>query len=228
MKVRVGLLNKRTDFTVEQFRSHWISVHGALVSQLPRLRRYEQNHVIHVPQGGSGFKTGTDSVDGFSELHFDHDDDMREALATRVAQSMVANEANFLERVRVVTVERSEVVAPPASGPFNKRISLVRRRSDISLDDFVREWQGVHAQLIASIPGVIGYRQNLIVGRQSPKGKDVDYDKFPLDGLVELWFADAEAPTAAFASREGKKALVHTGMIAGEITTFPVEPINIV
>ncbi|WP_223258734.1 EthD domain-containing protein [Trinickia symbiotica] len=226
--MRIGLLNRKAGLTVDQFRSHWISVHGALVSKLPRLRRYEQNHVIHAPQGGSGFKSGGDRVDGFSELHFDHDDDMREALATQAAKSMVENEVNFLAQVRVVTVERIEVVPPPTTGPFNKRISLVRRRSDISHGDFVREWQGIHAQLIRSIPGVIGYRQNVIVGRQSPKGREVDYDGLPIDGVVELWFPNPDAPATAFASPEGKEALVHTSTIAGAITTFPVEPLLIV
>ncbi|PMS30152.1 uncharacterized protein (TIGR02118 family) [Trinickia symbiotica] len=228
MQVRIGLLNKKPALTADEFRMHWRDIHGAIAARLPRLKSYEQNHVLPVEQRGSGFKSGAERIDGFSELSFGNDADMRAAMATDVGKSLIANESRFLERVRVVTVDRIEVVPPPKEGTYIKRISLLRRRPELSPEEFTKEWLGVHASLIKAIPGVIGYRQNLVTGRQVPKGTEVDYDGLPIDGIVELWFPSLGALTTAFASAEGKETVTHSGKFLDEITTFPVEPIFIV
>jgi len=70
---------------------------------------------------------------------------------------------------------------------------------------------------------VRGYRQNLIVGREVPKGQPVDYDRLPIDGIVELWFDDTESLNTAFASPRGVTLMTHAREFIAEITTFLVE-----
>ena len=45
MQVRMGLLNKRTDWSAEKFRAYWREEHSKLASQLPGLLAYQQNHL---------------------------------------------------------------------------------------------------------------------------------------------------------------------------------------
>jgi len=73
-----------------------------------------------------------------------------------------------------------------------KRITLVRRREGMSREDFVRHWTTRHAELALRLPGLRGYRIDLVE-------RWVD-DEQPWDGFGEVWFDSEEAMEAAFAS----------------------------
>ncbi len=71
-----------------------------------------------------------------------------------------------------------------------RRITLVRRREDVSPEEFRRHWLEVHAPLARGLEGLRGYRINLVVDGPEDLG---------WDGIGELWFDSVEAATAAFA-----------------------------
>ena len=224
MIVRMGLLKKHADWSTDAFRSHWREHHGALAARLPGLRHYHQNHVVDTAQRGITFARGPEQLDGLSQLWFDDDAAMRAAMATEAGQALVADENHFIGDLRIVAAEQVTVIAPPAGRPAIKRMSLLRRRADVSPERFAHEWHEVHAGLVKAMPGVRGYRQNRIVERQVPKGVPVGYDALPVDGIVELWFDDADSLNAAFASPSGQTTMAHAQTFIAEITTFLVEP----
>lgn len=228
MQLRMGLLNKHPDWSLERFRAHWRDHHARLAAGLPGLRGYHQNHVIDSAQRGIQYTRGPEQLDGISQLWFDNGPAMREALATDLGPALVADENHFIGRLRIVTVEPHEVIAPPAPGVAIKRMSLLRRRADVSPAVFAHEWRAVHGPLVRTLPGVLGYRQNLVTGRESPKGTPVDFDGLPIDGIVELWFENPETLNAAFASPAGQTTMAHAQTFIGEITTFLVEPVVVV
>ena len=45
MQVRMGLLNKREDWSMQRFRSHWREHQARLTAQLPGLVAYHQNQI---------------------------------------------------------------------------------------------------------------------------------------------------------------------------------------
>jgi len=98
----------------------------------------------------------------------------------------------------------------------------------MSAERFAKEWRDVHGALVQRIPSVLGYRQNLVVGRQEPKGTDVAYEAMPIDGIVKLWFESAEGIDAAFGSAQGQETMAHALTFIEEITTFLVEPYHVV
>lgn len=71
-----------------------------------------------------------------------------------------------------------------------KRISMVRRRTDLSHDEFVAYWLGPHAEIAKEMPGALGYVVNI--------ARDPEHAGW--DGFAEVWFESAEAAEAAFAS----------------------------
>jgi hypothetical protein len=81
---------------------------------------------------------------------------------------------------------------------------------------------------IGPIPGVHGIRQNLIVGREVPKGTPADYERLPIDGIIELWFDRADAFASAFSSTEGRQMMARYRDLVAEITPFLVEPYVVV
>jgi uncharacterized protein (TIGR02118 family) len=224
MIVRIGLLKKKPQWSTAEFRSHWLNKHGPLAAQLSGLRHYEQNHVIDQQQRGISYQRGPEQLDGFSMLWFDSEDAMRAAVDTDIGRELIADENHFIGNLRVVTIDQVEVIPPAADRPLIKRMSLLRRRPDVSPEQFRHEWRIEHARLVRATGGVFGYRQNLIVERQAPKGTPVGYYGLPIDGIVELWFETAESLDAAFASAEGRTLMAHARVFIAEITTFLVEP----
>lgn len=223
MIVRSGLIRKKADWSGEEFRRYWREHHGALAARLPGLRRYEQNHVVDSVQRGIAYTRGPEQLDGFSMLWFDSEEGMRAAIATEAGRALVADENHFIGDLRIVALDQVEVISPATDRPLIKRMSLLRRLPDVSPERFKHEWREEHARLVKRLSGVRGYRQNLIVHREAPKGTVVGYEDMPIDGIVELWFDDAASLDAAFASPQGITLMTHAREFIGEITTFLVE-----
>lgn len=214
MQVRMGLLNKHEDWSTEQFRRYWREQHARLARQLTGLLAYQQNHVTDTAQRGISYKRGPESVDGISQLWFDDADRMDDAFSEALGKQLIDDENHFIGHLRIVTAL--------------KRMSLLRRRADVTPEVFAHEWNVRHAALVKTLPGVLGYRQNLITHRESPKGNRVNYEGLPIDGIVELWFENTGTLEAAFASAQGVETMQHATTFIDEITTFLVEPFVVV
>ena len=102
-----------------------------------------------------------------------------------------------------------------------KRISTLKRRPDVSEDDFRREWI-VHRDLVCKMPGISAYRQNVVLSREWVKGTPCGYQELPIDGIVELWFESTDTLNAAFASSAGQTTMAHAKTFIAEITAFVV------
>lgn len=225
-QVRMGLIKKQPDWSHERFDAYWRDHHGALAARVPGLKAYWQNLVTDRVQRGIDYARGPWDFDGFSQLWLDPeqpgDTSFRDgALAT----ALIADEQHFLGGLHIVVTAQTEVIALPEApaerARFLKRISTLRRRADISEDDFRREWR-VHADLVRTMPGVSGYRQNVVNERERVKGQSCGYADLPIDGIVELWFESPEGLTAAFASPEGQRTMAHAKSFIAEITAFLV------
>lgn len=224
--VRFGLIRKKVDWDRDRFAAYWREQHGPLVAQLPNLRGYCQNLVVDRLQRGIDFARGSWDFDGFSQLWFGDAGEAHAAFTTSaLAAAFIADEQHFLGGLHIVSSEQTEIIAlPPQSerSRLLKRISLLRRRADLSEDAFRREWV-VHAELVFAMPGVSGYRQNVITQRQRVKGQLCSYEALPIDGIVELWFESPTTLEAAFSSAEGQRTMQHAQTFLGEITAFQVE-----
>ena len=229
--VRMGLIRKRQSWSVEDFQSYWRKQHGQLVAKAPRLREYWQNPVADRLQRGIDFARGPWDFDGFSQLWFDDAAPSDRAFGGgELSAALIADEQHFLGDLHIVTASQREVIAVPAEptrSALLKRISLLKRRNDVSEDDFRREWR-VHGSMVQEMPGVSGYRQNVIVARERVKGRPCNYDELPIDGIVELWFESTATLDGAFGSSQGQRTMAHARTFLSEITAFVVNERRIV
>ncbi|MES2787063.1 MAG: EthD family reductase [Pseudomonadota bacterium] len=225
MTVRMGLIRKKSDWTTHAFDAYWRENHGALARQAPALREYWQNPVTDREQRGIDFARGPWKFDGFSQLWFDDAKRAGDAFNhSDMAAALMRDEQHFIGSLHIVTAEQRVVIPvpqAPARSKLLKRISTLKRRPDITEDDFRREWR-VHGDLVRKMPGVSGYRQNVIVERELVKGTPCDYEDLPIDGIVELWFEDADKLTEAFRSSPGQETMAHAKTFLSEITAFLV------
>lgn len=224
MITRMGLLRKRDDMSVEAFRQHWRETHGPLAAKLPGLRRYHQNHVVDRAQRGISYARGSHDFDGISELWFDDLPSMTASFAAEPVRHLAEDEALFIGGIEVITAIQHIVVPTPAGVPLLKRMSTLKRRPDVSPEDFKREWFDIHSFLVRRLPQVKGYTQNLIFDRSHGRGRPARYEELPIDGIVELWFEDLDSLNAAFASDAGRTLMTHAAEFISEISTFLVEP----
>ena len=225
MTVRMGLIRKKAGWTFEDFDAYWHASHGALARRAPHLREYWQNLVLDRLQRGIEFERGPWALDGVSQLAFDNASQSAQAFdGSSLAAELVEDERYFLDDLHIVTAEPSEVVAVPAQqerSALLKRMSIITRLPTVSEEDFRREWK-IHGELVKRMAGVSGYRQNVIVGRERVKGRPCSYEELPMDGIVELWFKDAETLEAAFSSEAGRKTMAHAKSFLSQITAFAV------
>jgi len=231
MNVRMGLIRKKADWTFDKFNAYWRDNHGALAARAPNLRAYWQNPVVDRVQRGIDFARGPWDFDGFSQLWFDDVDRANHAFNdSDMAAALIADENHFLGELHIVTAEQSVVIALPDEDErarLLKRMSVIKRLPTLSEDDFRREWR-IHGDLVRQMPGVSGYRQNVVVVREREKGKPCDYESLPIDGIVELWFKDEQTLQDAFASPPGQAAMAHAKTFLGDITAFLVAERRIV
>lgn len=78
-----------------------------------------------------------------------------------------------------------------------KLICLITRPDGQDRAAFLDWWLGHHARVAARLPGLKRYTIN-VVDRTDDNGDA------PFDGVAELWFTDAGAMAAAFASPQGR------------------------
>lgn len=76
-----------------------------------------------------------------------------------------------------------------------KAIYLIRRKPEMSREDFHRYWREVHGAIAARIPGLRRYVQCHAI----PRGSDDDAE---YDGAAEAWFDDMDAVRYAVGSPE--------------------------
>jgi uncharacterized protein (TIGR02118 family) len=225
MNVRMGLIRKKDDWSIDDFRAYWRDKHGPLAARAPNLREYWQNAVTERLQRGIDFVRGPWDFDGISQLWFDDTDQADHAFKTsEMAAALITDEQLFLGGLHIVTASQHVVVEvpnEPKRSALLKRISTLKRRPDITEDDFRREWV-VHRDLVRKMPGVAGYRQNVVIARERTKGQPSNYDDFPIDGIVELWFESPATLEAAFSSPAGKVTMAHAKTFLSEITAFVV------
>ncbi len=96
-----------------------------------------------------------------------------------------------------------------------KRIGLVKRRKDLSYEEFTHHWLNVHAELCKKLPNMRRYSVNLVSREQS--------EAFGYDGFAELWFDSAEVMAASLASPEGKTLLADLPNFVDSINPLLVE-----
>jgi uncharacterized protein (TIGR02118 family) len=222
---RMGILTRRPDLTPEQFRRHWLEVHGPLAARLPGLRRYQQNHVVDASQLAIDHARGTWDVDGFSQLWFDDLDAMRRAVEVPKLRPDLPDIANFCGDAKLVICQPN-VVVPVATdaGPLVKRMSILTRRPDITAERFRDEWFGFHAEAVQKFPNLMGYTQNLVIDRGGADlTNSAPYEQVPADGIVELWFRSVEDVQTAFCSPAAEVSQRHALDFIGTITTYLVK-----
>lgn len=82
-----------------------------------------------------------------------------------------------------------------------KAVAILKRRPDLTFQQFVDHWRNVHAPLALQIPGVVKYVQSPTLQRPNARSQP------PADGIAEIWFESMETYRAGFTSAAAEALL---------------------
>jgi uncharacterized protein (TIGR02118 family) len=100
-----------------------------------------------------------------------------------------------------------------------KVFSLIKRRDDLSLDEF-RSWiLEQHAPMGRELPGLREYHVSVI---------EADDPSLPYHAVTELYFDDEESFKAAFASEAGKAAGADVAAHAGDRVRLLTREVDVI
>jgi len=113
--------------------------------------------------------------------------------------------------------------------PVIKIVFCLRRRSDLSREEFQTYWRSTHAPLVTAHADALGIRRYVQVhsiddavsaavagGRHSPE---------PFDGVAELWLDSLDALMAAGSSQAGRTAAAALFEDEGRFIDFARSPL---
>lgn len=110
MPVRnLTVLTRRPELSRAEFSRYWREVHGPMIQTLPGIRRYSQHHVV-AEGTRAGHPTHDYGIDGFVDFLFDDPAAMGAAFDSERGRTVMADAANFVEHMRVYTVEERVLV----------------------------------------------------------------------------------------------------------------------
>ena len=182
---RSALISRRPDLTSEQFRRHWIDVHGSLASKLPGVGSYRQNHICE--RVFEALEPPVQAIDGISQLSFESVEDMVISDNSPEYAAVKADIPNMQSGITILVLRSHEVVAGAPGRRYPAKLLCVstRRRDDADLQS---RWLAAGTAL-AAIPGVSRLVQNFVIDRGHPVHAGVPAgDAGPVEALTELWF----------------------------------------
>lgn len=221
---RMGIVKRKDGMDKEEFHKIWRQDHAPIVQKMTDIRHYHQNLVVNDQQLGIGFADRSPvEMDGLAELFFDDMYSMEQGMASQ-QEAAQADMKKFIGASTIITAFKRMVVEFPADWkkPFIKRVTFLKRQPQVTAEEFQYEWTVVHAKLVNTLPHVLSYNQNVILGRYV-NGQSAPYEAFPFDGVVEFKFENVEKLEACFASPEYATTKAHGQTFLDTMTTFLVE-----
>ena len=221
---RCALFNRRPDVSPEAFRRHWLDVHAPLAARLPGLGSYRQNHIVERLHEDP--KSPLQSIDGIAQLSFPSVAAMEVSDASPEYAACKLDIPKFQGGITILVIESDELL--PGQGGAAKLQWVSTRRSSAKADGLRERWLASHRDAARDVPGCRRFVQNFVVDRGHPVSAGVPSgNPEGAEAVGEMWFDDAQAARAAYASAAGRRLLFEDDALA-PVAVYLVEEVKIV
>ena len=218
MLKQITHFKRRPDLAAHDFQRHWRTTHAEVVTALPGLRRYVQNHVAAADA----------AVDGIAEVWFDDIEAMRANAGHAALDRIRDDERNFIDTATMGSIIASPETVIDGAATGAKLIVLVKRNGAVGADEFHRAWRDDVGAAMAALAG----------RPQAPRRYEQDHTRAgayrngrepTFDGIASLWFDTQQSANAFFASGDfGRVAEAERGLMdPARIQAVWVEPLVI-
>lgn len=226
---RSALISRRDGVTKEQFRDHWIQVHGMLSSKMPGVGTYRQNHIAE--RYYENLEPPLQEIDGISQLSFESIAAMEVSDASTEYAAVKADIPNFQGAITILVLSAEEIVALPPDGPVPqaKLLWLSNRRGQLGGPELRKQWLAESSPRARDVPGLLRFVQNFVVDRGHPvQGAGVPTGNAgTVETVSEMWFESVDALNRAFASDQGRR-FVYEDEYLRAMAVYRIDEVHII
>ena len=199
------LIKRISDLTQKEFLQYWREEHGPLVAKIvPGFRKYVQCHPVemNVP----GIQSG---LDGIVQMWWENLESLQGYLNWRQsdeAKTLKHDEEKFIDTSQLTRFYGKEHVSAEANIQADngiKSFTMIKRRSDLTQDEFLKYWREEHGPLVIKmVPGFRKYAQCYPVKVSGPGVQS------GLDGIAQMWWDTLELFQDYLSWRQSEKGIV--------------------
>lgn len=195
MITRLGVAPRKPDMDTRSFQAHWAGPHGDVVTSLPKLRRYWQNHAVLDDRGEATLPWP--GFDACSDLEFDDLASMDAAFASPAyAGAVKADEGDFVEkRLGGLILGHRHGPTEPPEGAGVRLMTFLRCAPGVARAEFEA------AVLDMPTPSPTIVREHLLA---LPPG-DTGGRASIFDAVDMLWMEDAATAQSYVTSTEARQ-----------------------
>ena len=153
----IYFIKRKPGMSLEDFREYWLKDHAALVLKVPGLVKYVQSHTMDsgISQARADLRWHRSAVVREPRRHAQDREhaDQRETLA---------DDEKFLDMSKfafILTKERVQKENPIETG-MPKMVAFLKKRPEMSVEDFQAHWNSPHGKLGSAVPGARRYVQS--------------------------------------------------------------------
>jgi uncharacterized protein (TIGR02118 family) len=183
-------LKRRADLAQPAFFDWWLGQHRKLAEKLPGLRRYIISLAAEAPEG---------PFDGMAELWYDDLAAADDAFASAAGQAALADSDAHISRRERLNLTEHTIIDHPTPPRFKFAAGL-KRRADMSREEFGHWWLERHVPYVKKFPEVRKYRVSLV--ESGPETV--------VDGIAEVWFDNMDTLRRVTSSEVVQEAQKHS------------------
>ena len=158
--------------------------------------------------------------DGLAQTWFDDLEGRARAGASPEGKRWHADGGTIIGNIRMFVTREDLVVPLPVQRPPLKTLSVIKRRPELSAEQFNHHWRDIHAPLARDVPKLRGFALSEIVEEQfRPDIQPFAMDG-PLDGFAESWWDSRESRAEMVASDKGKAWFADGAQFIGAVRSI--------
>jgi len=220
----ISFLARKPGLSGADFVDHWLNVHVPMCHAVPGLRGYSVSTIVGDQPRADVAGLGMGDFDGVAQVWFDSLEARAHAAASAEGKRWHADGGTIIGGIRMfVTRELLIVPLPRPDRPKYKALSVIKRKAELTQEQFHHEWAVVHAPMASAVPGLRGFSLSQIVEEQfRPDIPPFALDG-PVDGFTESWWDSPATRAGAIASQGGKDWFAHGSTFIGQVRSTLLE-----
>ena len=150
---RMGIFQRRSDLTLNQFSAYWGKKHSPLVMAMPKFERYTQNHRMDLLPNFLSEHLGFD-IDGIAEMYWQTDAQMQQDFNSQQGMNVLRqDETEFMSHISVCIAEERKLYGTMSAVKLILCLSSIN--SEINADNFKLILPNVRGIQMSEVKSVI-------------------------------------------------------------------------
>jgi hypothetical protein len=192
----ITVMRRPSQFSLDEFQSHWLEYHSHLGRRIKPMRRYVQYHTLANDPTGKvmpqAIMSTLEPFDGAAVGWFDSGEAMQSAMEKDTDTAAGLEDMKlFIDLSRTVpSVTQEQVIVEPEGSVPYVLIGCLRRRSELDRAQFQEAWRK-HAEIGRrgyAQGHLMGYIQNYTLIEEAGGADAVGAPQEPFDGIAMLYF----------------------------------------